>query len=67
MSHVEKILDFAWFSRRLALNLKYGRRTACRDNFFTEMRYFPEKQGKGQQRGINPNLYKQIKRPCSSF
>ena len=40
------------------INLKYGKRTACRDNFLPRMRYFPEKQGKGQQRGINPNLYK---------
>ena len=40
------------------INLKYGKRTACQDNFFYRMRYFPEKQGKGQQRGINPNLCK---------
>ena len=40
------------------INLKYGKRAACRDNFFLpRMRYFPEKQGKGQQRGINPNLF----------
>ena len=28
--------------------------------FLPRMRYFPEKQGKGQQRGINPNLYYDI-------
>ena len=39
------------------IHLKYGKRTACRDNFFLpRMQYFPEKQGKGRQRGINPNL-----------
>ena len=39
------------------INLKYEKRTTCRDNFFLpRMRHFPEKQGKGQQRGINPNL-----------
>ena len=39
------------------INLKYGKRMACRDNFLPIMRYFPEKHGKGQQRGINPNLF----------
>ena len=39
------------------INLKCGKRTACRDNFLPKMRYFPEKLGKGQQRGINPNLF----------
>ena len=38
------------------INLKYGKRTACRNNFLPWMRYFPEKQGKGQQRGRNLNL-----------
>ena len=42
------------------INLKYGKRTACRDNFFyQEWGIFPRSRGKtGQQRGINPNLYK---------
>ena len=39
------------------INLIYGKRTACRDNFLQCLQYFPEKQGKGQQRGINLNLY----------
>ena len=35
------------------------KRTACRDNFFYRERgIFPEKQGKGQKRGINLNLLK---------
>ena len=39
------------------INLKYGKRTACRDFFFyCECSIFPEKQGKGQQRGTNLNL-----------
>ena len=39
------------------IHLKYGKRTACRDNFFyCECGIFPEKQGKGQQRGRNLNL-----------
>ena len=38
------------------INFKYGKRTACRDNVFTENAVFSEKQGKGQQCGINPNL-----------
>ena len=44
------------------INFKYGKRTACRDNVLPRMRYFPEKQGKGQQCGINPNLLK-VTRP----
>ena len=39
------------------INLKYGKRMACRYNFFyRECGIFPEKQGKGQQRGTNLNL-----------
>ena len=30
------------------------------DYFWTASQYFPEKQGKGQQRGINPNLKEAI-------
>ena len=32
------------------IHLKYGKRTACMIIFVPWMRYFPEKQGKGQQR-----------------
>ena len=40
------------------IHLKYGKRVACRDNFFYRVcGIFPEKQGKGQQRGTNPDLF----------
>ena len=46
------------------INVKFGKRTACRDNFFLLwMRDFHEKQGKGQQRGTNLNLLN----VCQSF
>ena len=39
------------------IHLKYGKRTACRDNFFFTVNVvFSEKQGKGQQRGTSPHL-----------
>ena len=31
------------------INLKYGKRAACPDNFYRECGIFPEKQGKCQQ------------------
>ena len=38
------------------INLKYGKGRLVGIIFLPRMRYSPKKQGKGQQRGINPNL-----------
>ena len=34
------------------INLKYGKRMACQDIFFTVNAGFLEKEGKGQQNGV---------------
>ena len=45
------------------INLKYGKRTACQDNFLLWMRDFPEKQGKGQRRLISTCSTRKKKKP----
>ena len=39
------------------IHLKFGKGWLVRIIFLTWMRYFPEKQGKGQQRGTYPDLF----------